>query len=276
MLRAGVRVRWVGACVVTVKSDANTVSYNCQLLHDPGGMLQISPIQVPKASDVLADGLREQILTGRLSMGVVLPNERELAARAGLSRASVREALRILEVEGLIAIRTGRNGGAEVVRPSLATIERSIGIFIRGQNIRLASVLEVREAIEPYAARLAALNRTEDDLTRLQACHQRLMEVVDDVPDFLQANLDWHVAVVMASHNELLSAFVGAFAQTVYQATRLREFNVPEVRQAVARAHQSVMDAIAAGDAEAAWRRMSRHVGAYVQRVKSVDPSTLG
>ena len=112
-------------------------------------MIDLSPVFVPKAADVLAETLREQILNGRLGVGSLLPNERELSERAGLSRTSVREALRILEVEGLIATRTGRNGGSEVVRPTSATLERSIGIFIRGQNIRNQSVLEVREAIEP-------------------------------------------------------------------------------------------------------------------------------
>ena len=236
-------------------------------------MLTLSPIQVPKASDVLADSLREQILDGRLRVGATLPNERDLAGQAGLSRASVREALRILEVEGLIATRTGRNGGSEVIRPSLATIEKSIGIFIRGQNIRLASVLEVREAIEPHAAKLAALHRTDEDLQVLHDCHRRLVQQIDDVPAFLRANLDWHVSVVLAAHNELLSAFIGAFAQTVYQSTDLQEFSPPDIRATVARAHQAVMDAIEAGDADAAGRRMARHVGAYVHRVKLVGPS---
>jgi DNA-binding FadR family transcriptional regulator len=139
----------------------------------------------------------------------------------------------------------------------------------------LASVLEVREAIEPHAARLAALHRTEQDLEKLNECHQRLVQQIDDVAAFLRANLDWHVSVVLAGHNELLSAFVGAFAQTVYQATDLQEFSPPEIRKTVARAHQSVMDAIQAGDADAAWRRMARHVGAYVHRVNEVGPSGM-
>ena len=87
-------------------------------------MIDLSPVFVPKAADVLAETLREQILNGRLGVGSLLPNERELSERAGLSRTSVREALRILEVEGLIATRTGRNGGSEVVRPTSATLER--------------------------------------------------------------------------------------------------------------------------------------------------------
>lgn len=231
-------------------------------------MLDINPIFVPKAADVLAGNLREQILDGRLHEGAVLPNERDLASQAGLSRASVREALRILEVEGLIATRTGRNGGSEVVRPSMSTVERSIGIFIRGQRIRFEAVLEAREAIEPQAARLAALHHSEEDWVELMRSHQRIQAQVDDVPAFLQANLDWHLGVVRASHNELLIAFINAISQSVYAATDLQGFNSLEVRHAVVRAHQKVMDAIGAGDGDAAARRMGRHVGAYVSSVE--------
>ena len=74
-------------------------------------LLDIKPVNVPKAADVLAGILREKILGGVLGEGADLPNERDLGVQSGLSRASVREALRILEGEGLISTRTGRNGG---------------------------------------------------------------------------------------------------------------------------------------------------------------------
>src|ERR1041384_7768555 len=70
-------------------------------------------VVVPKASDVLAARLREMILSSGLAEGTPLPTERELVAQSGLSRASVREALRVLETEGLIVTKAGRNGGAQ-------------------------------------------------------------------------------------------------------------------------------------------------------------------
>lgn len=233
-------------------------------------MLDLTPVFVPKAADVLAENLREQILQGRLHEGMALPNERDLASQAGLSRASVREALRILEGEGLIATRTGRNGGSEVVRPSSATVERSIGIFIRGQRIRVEAVLETREAIEPPSARLAALHHTEEDLEELTRCQNKLEQASEaaDIPAFLQANLDWHVQVVRAGHNELLIAFIAAISQSVYAATDLEGFNSPDGRNTVIRAHRRVIDAIKAGDGDAAARRMRRHVNAYVSDVQ--------
>ena len=241
-------------------------------------MFDLTPVNVPKAADVLAGILREKILEGHLNEGVPLPNERDLGAQAGLSRASVREALRILEGEGLIATRVGRNGGSEVARPSSATIERSVGIFIRGQRIRLEAVLETRAAIEPPSARFAALHRTHVDLEEIEKCHATLEQasVAGDLPAYVRANLDWHVQVVRASHNELLIAFISAVSQSIYATTDLDGFNSSEVRNAVIRSHRRVMDAIEARDGDAAARRMDRHVAAYISDVQETQTTHEG
>ena len=241
-------------------------------------MLDISPVNVPKAADVLAGILREKILEGHLNEGMPLPNERDLGTQAGLSRASVREALRILEGEGLIATRVGRNGGSEVVRPSSATIERSVGIFIRGQRIRLEAVLETRAAIEPPSARFAALHRTDADMAAMRQCHEKLEQAseADDIPAYVRANLDWHVQVVRASHNELLIAFMAAVSQSVYAATDLDGFNSTTVRTAVIRAHRRVMEAIQGQDGDAAARRMNRHVTAYIGDLQKTETTQTG
>ncbi|UUZ62753.1 FadR family transcriptional regulator [Polaromonas sp. P1-6] len=229
----------------------------------------ISPVNVPKAADVLAEILREKILNGELDEGTDLPSERELGAQSGLSRASVREALRILEGEGLISTRLGRNGGSAVIRPSSAAIERSVGIFIRGQGIRLEAVLEARTVIEPSSARLAALHRTDADLEEIEKYQIKLEQAsaAGEVDAYVRANLDWHVQVVRASHNELLMAFISAVSHSVYVATDLDGFNSVDVRNAVIQAHRRVTEAIRDRDGDAAERRMQRHVGAYVSDV---------
>lgn len=236
-------------------------------------MLDIKPVNVPKAADVLAAILREKILGGELNEGADLPSERELGIQSGLSRASVREALRILEGEGLIATRVGRNGGSAVVRPSSAAIERSVGIFIRGQGIRLEEVLETRAAIEPPSARFAALHRTDADLEEIEKCHAKVehSSMLGDIDAYVRANLDWHVQIVRASHNELMIAFITAVSHSVYLATDLAGFNSVTVRNAVIHAHRRVMDAIKARDGDAAARRMERHVGAYIKDVENTQ-----
>lgn len=237
-------------------------------------MNNIQVVNAPKVADVLAGRLRERILRGELPEGSDLPTERALGEQAGVSRATVREALRILDIEGLIATRIGRSGGSSVARPTSATIERSVGIFIRGQRIRFEAVLETRSAIEPPSARFAALHRTDEDLAKLESCHRTLEQAAaaGDIAAYVRANLDWHVQVVRASHNELLIAFISAVAQPVYQASDVEGFDSPQVRQAVIRAHRNLMDAIRKRDGDAAERRMARHVGAYVAELQKLKP----
>lgn len=231
--------------------------------------LAIHQISVPKAADVLAETMREKILKGDFGVGMELPSERELSEQAGVSRATVREALRILEGEGLIETRLGRRGGSSVLRPTTAQIERSVRIFIRGQRIRPEAVLETRGAIEPAAARYAAENRTDEDLENLERCQQRVEEATraGDVASYIQANLDWHVEVVKAGHNELLIAFISAVSNAVYVQAGNETLSSPKVREAVLHAHRRVMDAIRDKDGDAAARRMGRHVHAYIDVV---------
>lgn len=235
-------------------------------------MTEIGRIDVPKASDLLAARIREQILTGTFAEGDQLPTERELSAQTGLGRSSIREALRILENQRLIETRPGRNGGSLVRRPDRTSLESSIALFIRGQQLRLTSLLEAREAVEPAAARLAAIHRSERDLGRLFDCQRRLEAAAHDNPAFLAANLEWHLAVVDASHNELLIAFMTAISQALLVSTDVETFDSDTIRDATLQIHEGVLAAIKARDADAAERRMRRHVQAYADLLQDRPP----
>lgn len=226
----------------------------------------IQPVIVPKASDMLAHQLRERILGGEFNEGAVLPNERDLASHSGLSRTSVREALRILEVQGIIAVKTGRNGGSVVQRPNRESVERSLTLYIRGQRVRIESLLQAREAIEPSAAALAARYRDEEELSQLEALHRHLESSYDDVGAFRVANIDWHLAVIRASHNELLLAFYNAISDNIHEASSLKDFHSAEVRSGVIEIHSRINQAIREQDHAAAFRRMQRHTAAFAER----------
>ena len=231
--------------------------------------LDLATVVVPKASDVLAAKLRELILSNGLAEGTPLPTERELVAQSGLSRTSVREALRVLETEGLVLTKAGRNGGSQVRRPGRESISRSFELFVRSHGVRFEALLEAREAIEPAAARLAAIHRSDADLAEMTRVHKALDQVLD-VAEHVRLNLQWHRAVMRASRNELLIAFFDAIADSVQAATESQSLNSLEVRREVVRAHGRVLAAIAAQDADAAFRRMQRHVGAYSLLVKTL------
>jgi GntR family transcriptional regulator, transcriptional repressor for pyruvate dehydrogenase complex len=229
----------------------------------------VGMIDVPQAADELADRLRQRVLAGELAEGDVLPSERALMADTGLGRATVREALRILEVEALITARLGRYGGWTIRRPDRSVITRSIDGFIRGTQIRFADLLATREAIEPSCAALAAEHRTDEDLAALDHHNVLLRQCVRDLPDYLRENVRWHLAVVHATHNELLIAIMSALGDAIHAGTDIENFNSLRVRRAAIAAHDSVVAAIREGDPEAARRRMHRHVHAFRQQATS-------
>ena len=237
--------------------------------------LKLSPIVVLKTSEVLAHVLREQILTGKLSSGSPLPAERDLVAQTRLSRGSVREALRILETEGLVVTRPGRFGGSVAQQPGDESLAKYIHLFVHGRGISLVSLLQTREAIEPSLAALAAENRTEDDLKDLVDVTERVEAAYDDTPAYLRENVNWHCAIAAASHNELLRAFMVAISSMVYKATAIQNFATEDVRKVVIEAHRRILDAIAAKDAEAARRRMGRHLRAVTAAMKAFPSAPM-
>jgi DNA-binding FadR family transcriptional regulator len=237
--------------------------------------LKLAPIVVPKTSDVLADHLRRRILGGALSPGAALPPERDLVVQTGLSRGSVREALRILEAEGLVSTRPGRQGGSVARQPGDESLAKYISLFVHGRGISLISLLQTREAVEPSLAYLAAMNRTEQDLAALIEQTKRVEEAFTDVPRYLEENVKWHCAIAAASHNELLKSFMVAISSMVYKASAIEDFATDEVRAVVIKAHRRILDAITARDGDAARRRMSRHLAALTEQMRAFPDAPL-
>ncbi len=237
----------------------------------PNQQLDLGPLQVPHAADVLAAELKERILAGTLSPGRVLPAERQLAVETGMSRPTVREAFRLLQAQGLVEMRRGRDGGAVIRELDGQTVVDSVEMLIRGRRVRMESLLETRTAIEPQCAALAATRRSDEDLAALDAANADLDAATTDLPEFLSANVRWHLAVAQASRNELLTAFMRSLSQPLYSSTDDAEFVDAAVRRATLTAHRRVTESIRAGDAAAAGRRMGSHVQAYSEAVGRLE-----
>ncbi len=221
-------------------------------------------IKVPKSSDVLAERLKQEILGDGYNLGATLPTERELVSTTGLSRGSVREALRILEAQGLVHTRAGRYGGTTVSKPTTDHLANHINLYAKGRSITLSALVEVRLALEPMVAALAAERRTENDLSNLRAIAERIEWAADnDLSAFLEENVNWHDAIAAASHNDLLHALATSVSGLMFEASQIKEFASAEVRQRVRHAHARILEAIEAGDADLARRRVKRDVEAY-------------
>ena len=201
--------------------------------------------------------------------------ERDLVAQTGLSRSSVREALRILEAENLVTTRPGRFGGTVTSQPNHESLGRSISLFVHGRGINLLALLQTREAVEPSLAALAAENRTAEDLQRLVDVTERVEKAFDDMPLFLRENVNWHMSLAIASHNDLLRAFLFSISNMVYKASAMENFATDDVRKLVMQAHRRILDGIVAQDADAARRRMARHLAAITALCKAFPNAPL-
>ena len=230
----------------------------------------LGPIAVQRSSEVLAARLQAQIFSGAWPTGSTLPAERELAASTGLGRGSVRQALRILEMRGLVQTRLGRYGGSVVTEPTDSLLAQHIGLFARGHSVSLQALVEARQALEPMVAALAARHRTEDDLLELKQIAVRLDQAAErDVPAFLAENVRWHAALARACHNDLLRAFAGSISDLMFEASSIENFASDSVRLLVTRAHRRILAAIEVQDADAARRRAERDIQAYAEELKA-------
>ena len=230
-------------------------------------MAKLGPIRIRKGFESLAENLAEQILTGKFKQGELLPNERVLGELSGLSRGSVREALRVLEAQGLVHTTLGRNGGRMASPAADESLRRSIGFFARGRRISLQTMMETVEVLEPNLAQLAAKNRDDEDIARLRAASIKLRATTTP-GRFVNANVRWHSEMAKASHNPLLIAIHDSFGPELLNP-RISGFISEEIRASVVHAVERIELAIVEGDAEAARRRMARLVEAYRASVEA-------
>ena len=128
-----------------------------------------APRKRPKAAETVADELRRQIVTGRLKPGDKLHPENVLQIEFAISRPTMREALRLLESEGLITISRGKHGGARVIAVDLGTAASQVGVYLQIMGTTLQDVWLARTIIEPPAAGLLAASRSPAAFAELEA-----------------------------------------------------------------------------------------------------------
>lgn len=137
-------------------------------------------VRVPKAAELIADRLRKDIVRGVLVPGDTLPPEPTLAGEFEVSRPTLREALRLLEAESLIALKRGSRGGAVVSRPSVSVAARSMGLYLQMTDTTLTQIHTARSVVEPPCARLFAERQNPEDLADLRSCLERMEAVSED------------------------------------------------------------------------------------------------
>ena len=215
-----------------------------------------------KQYEQIAEQLRTLVVDGTLQPGARLPNEAVLAHEYGVSRATLREALRSLAAQDLIRTAKGAGGGSFITLPSVehvsSFVHSSITLMADANDVSLEDLLEARELLEVPAARLAANRRDDDEL-------ERLRETIPEEPlrmgpdqQFVY-NQDFHSVVIDCCDNALLAIAaqpIFGVLQRNLARTKLGE----RFHRAINDQHRSIAAAIEAGDAEAAAGEMQAHL----------------
>jgi GntR family transcriptional repressor for pyruvate dehydrogenase complex len=202
----------------------------------------------------VVEQLRAYVTAEGLRAGDRLPPERAMAERLGVSRVSVKQAIVVLEVQGLVDVRHG--GGTYLRRDSLDV--EPIEVLVDRKR-RLPDVLEAREALETKLAELAAHRRTANDLAEIDAALSEMRRQIDAGELGIDGDRRFHAAVTAAAQSSLLAHFMRSIADQIAES-RQESLRQPGRPLRSLGQHQRIADAIRAGDPRAAASAMRRHV----------------
>jgi GntR family transcriptional repressor for pyruvate dehydrogenase complex len=229
------------------------------------------PVKLPEriaaaiVSDIVSDGLRP---------GDRLPIESVMRERFQVGRASLREALRILEVHGLISLRSGPGGGPIVTAVNPRDVARTFSLYLNMSGARMHELVQARIFIEPMVARMAVSNRDPASLKRLEEAMAYEASIPPDDERYIEAANNFHYTLTTMTGNRVVDLLATALKELY--TTRVVSWGVASrtTEPSIRNEHREIGEAILAGDAGRAEELMRQHVTYYLERMEA-DPSSL-
>lgn len=248
----------------------------------------------PSVAEMVADVLRTRIVDGQLPDGSLLPKQDDLIQEFQVSRPSFREALRILENEGLLSVRRGSVGGAQVHAPTAENAARTLGLVLQARQVELDDLAGALAVIEPACAAHCAMRPDRHDalVPTLRELNERSLRIdVDDRVGVARIAAKFHDAIVTGCGNATLMIVVGALERLwalhehawADSSHAAGEDPQPGLREGVLEAHEAITAAIDAGDPDAAHRSATLHLATtqphvldhrQTQRIYITSPAT--
>ena len=215
--------------------------------------------------------LGQAIKLGVVPIGERFPTERELAERLAVSRVTVREALRALEQAGLVDIRRGRHGGAYVlgIEPRPARGNARARKLARSLGPELEDALDLRWAIEPAIAELAATRRHEQDIARTRTLLKQAASAPHTPRALRASDSRFHLALADMAGSPSLAAAAADLQVRLGELLGTLPILEQSIRHSQAQ-HEAILDAVAAGDGEQAHARMTEHIAATAQLLRTL------
>jgi GntR family transcriptional regulator, transcriptional repressor for pyruvate dehydrogenase complex len=226
-----------------------------------------------RMSEAIVDQIKTLIRTNRLRPGDRLPSERELCERMGVSRVTVREALRVLEAGGLVEIRVGARGGAFVTTPSSARLGAGLADLITLAPVTAVEVTEARLIFELGIIPMIVERATDEDVEGLRALTREHIAALRRGEYTMARSAEFHVRVAACTHNAAVEMLVHSFHGPLLMSLREASTAAPLMGQRGTFEHRDLVEAIAARDVEKATGIMHRHLSRTARRLARASAS---
>src|SRR6184192_1644283 len=218
-----------------------------------------APVSVARASSAIAEQIRGAILTGKVKAGDRLSPERELAEQFGVSRVTVRDALRSLGAMGLIAVKVGARGGAFVTAPTGSKVAQTMSDMMMMSATTPEDIVEARLIVELGTVTLACARAGDEDIAQLRELCERGREALAAGNYARELSWDFHAKLGQSAHNGAVGGLTQSFRSTlsmhplrVREGSRAHELTVEE--------HMRIVEALENRDGNAARHAMADHL----------------
>jgi GntR family transcriptional regulator, transcriptional repressor for pyruvate dehydrogenase complex len=226
------------------------------------------PVSVARVSEVIVDHIRKLLRDGRLVPGDRLPSERALCELFSVSRVTVREALRVLEADGLVQIRVGAKGGAFVTSPSSERVGAGLANLIRLAPMTAAQVTEARMVFELGIVPLVVERATAEDIADLRSLVEKGMRALESGEYTMEMSARFHARVAACTHNPAVEMLVHSFHGPMLMSLEEAQVAAPLMGHLGAREHLAFVEAVERRDGAEALRIMTAHIQRTADRVR--------
>jgi GntR family transcriptional repressor for pyruvate dehydrogenase complex len=235
-----------------------------------------SSVQRVRSFDDVTAQIRDAIISGQVPQGERLPSERDLCQTFGVSRPTLREALRALEALGLIEIRPGKSGGAFAVRPSASILGDALSALVYLQGASAAELAEFRVGFDGENAAWAALRAEPADIQLLEKlvgeAHEAGKVADTNLQPIAKVDSAWHQAVAEATKNRLRVGISLGLHEPIARLVPELEVAAKHHASSLPTELEAVTKAIAAGDAETARAAMCAHIEEWIRLNPQLEP----
>jgi GntR family transcriptional repressor for pyruvate dehydrogenase complex len=221
--------------------------------------MEYTKVTVQKSHEIVLEHIKKQIINGQLSLGQKLPSVVEFAELFGVGRSTMREALSALKAMGWLDIQ---HGGGTYVSASIPQQADEEDVFQKAESIQ--ELLQIRLILETGSARLAASNRTSEDLIELQSILDQMKAHRSDEVRSEQADVDFHLMIANATHNSLIIQLMGSLSSRIHSmmkdTRKLWFFNEQSTSSRLIEEHEHIYQHIADRNEASAAELMRQHI----------------